>query len=70
MGPGRPAWCWLIAWRGTAPLPRGRAGTREMARSRWSMKSAGRHAMPPPGMPAVRNVVTAVRGCIAGVQRP
>jgi hypothetical protein len=34
------------------------------------MKSADLHAMPPPGMPAVQNVVTAVRGCIAGVQRP
>ena len=34
------------------------------------MKSAGWHAMPPLGMPAVQNVVTAVRGCIAGVRRP
>jgi hypothetical protein len=30
------------------------------------MKSADWHAMPPPGDVAVRNVVTAVRGCSAG----
>ena len=41
--------CWLIAWRGTAPLARGHAG-QGIARSRLPLKSAEPHrATSPPG---------------------